>query len=334
MFREHHSDTFRVQDRHLTCVLRCFGGDGTLSNEVRHENMAMVNSYRFLARAGVALLLLTAVAAVGVQASNLRLPSAHPTRVVAAQSLRWRPRQVQVLPAAPGGSSSTLRVLIVGASVSHGLGASAPSHDYASDLARMLQRQTGRSVELTVWSRPGARIAASDGWSLPPGQRIVIVQLITNDFIGATPLLVYQQQLSALIDRVRDTSPHASLLCLGAWEPAYAVNRVGIPVVAYNSIERQSCAAHGGSYLSPSPIFQHTAWRGPAGRVTAFGRGDNFHPNHQGHLHLAEAILAQLRKEHALPAGGGTPTTTLAGKHSTAPASRVPTVGLVPSRGH
>ncbi len=295
----------------------------------------MVNSYRFLARAGVALLLVAAVAAVGVHVSNLRLPRAHATHLVAAHSPRWRLRQVQVVPGAPGDSSGTLRLLILGASVSHGLGASAPSHDYASDLARMLRQQTGRRVELTVWSHSGARIAASDGWSLPRGQQVVIVQLITNDFIDATPLLVYQQDLGALIDRVRATSPRASLLCLGAWEPAYAVNRVGIPVVAYDSIERHSCAAHGGSFLSPSPIFQHTAWRGPAGRLTAFGRGDDFHPNNQGHLHLADAILAQLRRQDGLPApAGGARSTTLAGTHSAPHAPRAPAVGLTPSRGH
>lgn len=287
----------------------------------------MVNSYRFLARAGVALLLVAAVAAVGVHVSNLHLARARASHPVVAHALRWRLRQVQVLPATPADSSGTLRVLIVGASISHGLGASAPSHDYASDLARMLQQQTGRSVELTVWSHSGARIAASDGWALPRGQRVVIVQLITNDFIDATPLLVYQQDLGALIDRVRATSPQASLLCLGAWEPAYAVNRVGIPVLAYDSIERQSCAAHGGSFLSPSPIFQHTAWRGPAGRLTAFGRGDDFHPNNQGHLHLAEAILAQLRSRHAIPGPAGGPrSTTLAGKHSAAQPPRVPAI--------
>lgn len=287
------------------------------------------------------MLLLAAVAAVGVQVSNLHLSRARATRLVVAHPLGWRLRQVQTLPAPPGGDSGTLRVLVVGASVSHGLGASTPSHDYASDLARMLQRQTGRSVELTVWSHSGARIAAGDRWSLPRAQQVVIVQLITNDFIDATPLLVYQEDLVTLLDRIRGTSARASLLCMGAWEPAYAVNRVGIPVFAYDSIERRACAAHGGSYLSVSPIFQHNAWRGPRGRLTAFGKGDDFHPNNQGHLHLAEALLAQLRRQHALPApGGGTRDTTLARKHTApragpAPRGGLPPAGsLEPARGH
>jgi lysophospholipase L1-like esterase len=297
--------------------------------------MVMVNSYRFLARAGIALLLLAAVAVVGLGVSNARPSRSPTTRVVGAHTVGWRLRQVQVVPAAHGRDPHTLRVLIVGASVSHGLGASTPSHDYASDLAGMLQRQIGESVELTVWSRSGARIAASDGWSLPRGQRVVIVQLITNDFIDATPLLVYQHDLSELIDRVRDTSPGASLLCLGAWEPDYAINRVGIPVLAYDSIERQSCAAHGGFYLSPSPIFQHTAWRGPAGRLTAFGRGDDFHPNNQGHLHLAQAILAQLRERHALGGSGApAPTTALAVQHHSTRTPRAPPAGPTCPRGH
>lgn len=261
----------------------------------------MVNSYRFLARAGIALLVLAAVAAVGLQLSSLHLARSPAAGPFAAHAHRWKVRQVVVSRARQSGRAGTLRVLVVGASVSHGLGASSPTRDYVSDLGGMLQERTGRTVDLTVWSRPGARIAASDRWTLPPAQQVVIVQLITNDFIDGTPLISYQQNLTVLLDRLHATSPQASLLCVGAWEPNYAVNRVGIPVVAYDSIERGACAGHGGHYLSPSPIFQHAAWRGPPGRLTAFGPGDNFHPNNAGHLHLAEAILAQLQAQHAVP---------------------------------
>lgn len=261
----------------------------------------MVNSYRFLARAGIALLILAAVVAVGLQASSLHLPRSRVGPAAAVRQPHWKVRQVVVARAQRSSGSATLRVLIVGASVSHGLGASSPSHDYVSDLGRMLQARTGRTVDLTVWSRPGARIAASKHWTLPRTQQVVVVQLITNDFIDATPLISYQQNLTTLLDRLHATSPQASLLCVGAWEPSYAVNRVGIPVVAYDSIEKGACSGHGGHYLSPSPIFQHAAWRGPSGRLTAYGRADDFHPNNQGHLHLAEAIMAQLEEQHALP---------------------------------
>lgn len=272
----------------------------------------MVNSYRFLARAGIALLLLATVAAVGLQVSSLHLhlPRSRAARLVAARQHRWETRQVVVSRARSSGGSGTLRVLIVGASVSHGLGASSPSHDYVSDLGRMLQARTGRTVDVTVWSRPGARVAASDRWTLPQGQQVAVVQLITNDFIDGTPLISYQENLTTLLDRLHATSPQASLLCVGAWEPSYAVNRAGIPVVAYDSIEKGACAGHGGHYLSPSPIFQHATWRGPPGRLTTFGPGDNFHPNNKGHLHLAEAILAQLQAQHALaPAKAPHPST-------------------------
>lgn len=264
--------------------------------------MVMVNSYRFLARAGIALLVVAGVAAVGMQTSSLHLPRAGATRLVAARPHRWNLRQVLVSRAGRSDDGGSLRILVVGASVSHGLGASTPSRDYAADLGRMVESRTGRTVDLTVWSRPGARVAASDRWALPRSQQVVIVQLITNDFIDATPLLSYQRTLTILLDRVHHTSPRASVLCVGAWEPSYAINRAGIPVVAYDSIEKNACAARGGQYLSPSPIFQHTAWRGPAGRLTAFGRGDDFHPNNQGHLRLAQAILGRLEARHALPA--------------------------------
>ena len=247
------------------------------------------------------MLALAVVAAAGLQVSNLHLPGSRTVRLAAAHPHRWQLRQVVVSSAGKSGSGGTLPVLIVGASVSHGLGASSPSHDYVSDLGRMVQARTGRTVDLTVWSRPGARVAAGDSWTLPPGQQVVIVQLVTNDFIDATPLISYQRSLNTLLNRVHQTSPGASLLCIGAWEPRYAVNRAGVPVLAYDSIEKGVCAGHGAHFFSPSSIYQHAGWRGPAGRVTAYGRGDDFHPNNKGHLHLAEAIMGQLEAQHALP---------------------------------
>lgn len=278
--------------------------------------MVTVISYRFLARAGIALVVLGAVVTVGLQASNLHVPRSRAARAAAVHQPHWKVRQVVVARAQRSGSSATLRVLIVGASVSQGLGASAPSHDYVSDLGQMLQARSDRNVDLTVWSRPGARVAASRRWTLPRAQQVVVVQLVTNDFIGGTPLISYQQNLTTLLDRLHATSPQASLLCVGAWEPSYAVNRVGIPVWAYDSIEKGACSGQGGHYLSPSPIYQHAAWRGPAGRLTAFGRGDDFHPNNQGHLHLAEAIMAQLEAQHALPPATNPHPSTLAKKSS------------------
>lgn len=254
--------------------------------------MLMVNSYRFLARSGVALLLLALLCGLGISGlarpGSVRLVAAHP-------KARTPHEQTWVARATGSGQAPALHVLIVGASVSRGLGASTPGHDYASDLSRMLEARTGRTVDEQVWSRGGVRVAATDHWALPAGQRVVIVQVVTNDFIHGTPLILYQQRLTELLDHVRATSPHASLLCIGAWEPVHAVNRLGTPMLAYDSVERSACAAHGGGFLSPSPIFQHAAWRGPRGRPTAFGRGDDFHPNNEGHRHLAEAILSRLR---------------------------------------
>lgn len=271
--------------------------------------MLIVNSYRFLARAGVALLLVAAVCFAGLQVSPLHLRHERPARLLAARSHRWgRSKQVLVARPAHGDGGPALRVLILGASVSHGLGASTPGHDYAHDLARMLERRTGRAVEETVWSRPGATVAFADRLSLPVDQGVVIVQLSTNDFIDGTPLIVYQRELAKLLDRVQATSPHASLLCLGAWERAAAVDKIGVPVAAYDLVEKRACAAHGGGFLSPSPIFQHAAYRGPRGRVTAFGKGDDFHPNNLGHLHLAKAILARL-EPHLAVHGRARPST-------------------------
>ncbi|MGH7910522.1 MAG: SGNH/GDSL hydrolase family protein [Candidatus Dormibacteraceae bacterium] len=263
-----------------------------------------MSSYRILARGGVALLLLAVVVAAGAQVASIRLP--HPAPRIAAVQRAHPWQLVQTTRSGPAGRSP-IRVLVIGASLSHGLGASTPGHDYVSELRRMIAQRTGRPVSTTVWSRTGARIATSDRWTLPPGQQIVITQLITNDFFAGTPLLSYQSGATALLQRVRDTSPRASVLCLGAWEGAFSIDRMGVPVSAYNAIDQHACAVRHAAYLSLSPIFQIRACRGPKGRPTAFGRGDDFHPNDRGHQRLAAAILKQLVREHAVPAPGARP---------------------------
>ncbi|MGH7911915.1 MAG: SGNH/GDSL hydrolase family protein [Candidatus Dormibacteraceae bacterium] len=266
-----------------------------------------MSSYRILARGAVALLFLAVVLTAGTQVASIRLPRPAPKVAVAHRAHLWN--LVQTTRSGPG-DREPLRVLVIGASVSHGLGASTPGHDYVSDLRRMIAKRTGRPVATTVWSRTGARIATSARWTLPGDQQIVITQLITNDFFAGTPLLSYNAASTTLLQRVRQTSPTASLLCLGAWESASSIDKMGIPVGAYDAIDKHACAAGRGSYLSPSPIFQTRTCRGPAGRRTAFGRGDDFHPNNRGHERLASAILAQLIEQHALPAPPARPGTS------------------------
>ncbi|MGH7911109.1 MAG: hypothetical protein ACREOV_05270, partial [Candidatus Dormibacteraceae bacterium] len=132
-----------------------------------------MDSYRFLARAGLALIILAAVAGVGMQLAEGH--SAEPARTSGSVHRVYpRNRWEQVMTSEAGrGHGTGLHVLVIGASVSHGVGASTPHHDYVSDLRRMIEQRTGRSLALTVWSRPGARIAASNRWTLPRGQQIV-----------------------------------------------------------------------------------------------------------------------------------------------------------------
>jgi lysophospholipase L1-like esterase len=43
-----------------------------------------------------------------------------------------------------------------------------------------------------------------------------------------------------------------------------------------------------------SPLYTQPGTRGPAGRPTFLGPGDDFHPNSAGHAAIAEAIDARL----------------------------------------
>lgn len=247
-------------------------------------------------RVALAALVVVVVAALGASGLYLhhRAPDANRPSWGLQEQL-WR------APSTAARKAAALRLLIVGASVTHGVGASTHDRDYASDLSRMLASDTGRSVRETVWSRPGARVAEADHWQLPGGQRLVIVQLITNDFIQATPLPTYERDLSRLLARVRSTSPGASLLCVGAWEPQDRVNRAGTTAAAYDMAEQSACGPYGG-YISLNPLFNRADLHGPRGRPTHLGAGDYFHPNDRGHLRLAEALLAELKTENALPA--------------------------------
>ncbi|MFZ0216011.1 MAG: SGNH/GDSL hydrolase family protein [Candidatus Dormiibacterota bacterium] len=256
-----------------------------------------MSSYRFLARAGVAIAAVVLLVVLGGQIGTSRA-NASSTAAIPRAGAR-APAQTPDGPLTPHATVAPLRVFVIGASVSRGWGASSTRKDYTADLARLIEQKNRRPVSMIIDSVPGAAIAADRTWMIPTNQDIVITQLITNDFILGTPLLQYQQSVDQLLNQVRATSPKASLLCLGAWEPEFSVNRAGIPATAYNSLDQHACKSAHGTFLSLSPIYQVAKFHGPVGRPTAFGRGDRFHPNNQGHARIAAAVYAALAKTNA-----------------------------------
>ena len=187
--------------------------------------------------------------------------------------------------------TAPLRVLFVGASVTRGLGASTPEHAYPEVVASRLEAD-GRSVRPRVMAQSGIMVAVADSWDLAVPADLVVVQLATNDFGHSEPLTAFSATYNDVLRRVREVSPRAQLLCMGGWNDPASVNRLGLTAADYDAAAWAACTAENGRYLDLSEIYRDPRNHGPVGRPTAFGAGDEFHPNDRGHLALAALVLA------------------------------------------
>jgi lysophospholipase L1-like esterase len=208
----------------------------------------------------------------------------------------WRarapaPKQVRaVAPAQP------LRVLYVGASITRGWFATTKSEAYPVVLDRLLQSR-GRSVRPTVVAKSGVEAAQALTWQLPPAQDVVVVQVVTNDFMHSVPLGSFRTSYAALLESVRATSPRADLLCMGAWSGPGAANALGFTATDYDVAVRSSCQDRGGAFVRLAGVFAQPGAHGPAGRETPYGFADTFHPNDMGQVLIAGEALAGLDRE-------------------------------------
>jgi acyl-CoA thioesterase-1 len=193
----------------------------------------------------------------------------------------------------PAAATPSLRLLFIGASVTAGYDAADASHAYPNLVARHL-RAAGSKVILHIVARPGATASVADAWNLDIPSDVVVVHLVTNDFVRNTPLSTYQASYGDVIARVRKVSPAARLVCLGGWDNPTSLNRAGIAAERYDEVARSVCAGEGGKYVDLSALYLDTADRGPPGGVTTAGLRDSFHPNNRGHEQLAAAVVKAL----------------------------------------
>jgi len=186
--------------------------------------------------------------------------------------------------------SQTLRLLFIGASVTEGWFASAPSRTYTSIVARDLSSR-GRRVRTRILARPGALAGEADGWDLAIPSDIIVVQLATNDFVQSLPVVDFASSYTDVLDRLRRASPAADIICMGGWDDPASRNRLGITANDYDIAARSACEAEGGHYVDLSGVYMTGADHGPQGRPTFRGAGDVFHPNDRGHAALAALVL-------------------------------------------
>jgi lysophospholipase L1-like esterase len=218
---------------------------------------------------------------------------------------------------APEQTEQPYRMLFVGASITAGIGATSTAASFPYVLADEVQRVVG-PVQVTVVATPGAPVRTALQWSLPADQNLVVVHLATNDFLQGTPVLVYQSELLTLLRRIRAGSPHATLVCLGAWASPDQLNAEDEGPAAYNDADQAACQAEGGYFVplqqffgqrrlhDPMPLGTSPELRAVLGVYDLGGRTVAFHPSDAGDAAIAQAIYGVLERTNALqPADAG-----------------------------
>jgi lysophospholipase L1-like esterase len=176
-------------------------------------------------------------------------------------------------------------VVVVGDSLAFGRFADTREDAFPQRVAAALHARPA------VLAAPGvttAQIAAQD---VPRGGDVVVVEAGTNDFLYQTPRRRFTDDYRALLAKVAAASPNTKLVCLTTWVPP-DLPAAKIPASFYDATIRRACS--GGAVADLSAISGQPGMRGPAGRSTAFGPGDAFHPNSAGHAAIARLIESRI----------------------------------------
>lgn len=177
-----------------------------------------------------------------------------------------------------------LRVLFVGDSLTYGAFASDEAHSYRHLVEASLAAHS--KIETTFVGGSGKTsvdVIAAVG---AQPYDFVILEIGTNDATNL-PEDAFPGNYENLVAKVRQASPDAALMCLGSWQTAWRVSQTNPDIL-------KSCEAHGGVFRTLGDLWLNEANRGPDKRQTAFGVGDNFHPNDSGHAAIAERILTAI----------------------------------------
>lgn len=181
------------------------------------------------------------------------------------------------------GQDEPLRLTYIGDSLAAGLYATTEQDTYRYLTTAALAgggpfEEEGRSL---VGGTVEEALEGND--QLPEQQHLYIIELGTND-INDVDFRTFRAQYETLLNRVREASPDAELVCLGTWRPPARG-------AEHDLVIRQRCEAHGGAYRRLSDLEAEPAFKGPAGQDTFEGPSDTFHPNDAGHAAIVERIL-------------------------------------------
>jgi lysophospholipase L1-like esterase len=180
------------------------------------------------------------------------------------------------------------RLVVVGDSLAFGRFADTQAEAFP----RLVAADTHTALELLA--APGVTTAQIGAQTVPGGGKDVIVEAGTNDFLLQTPRARFAADYRALLAKLTAASPGAKLVCLTLWMPKEIADAQPHTIApsSYDRTIRRECSK--GTVVDLAPIYAQASMRGPAGRSTAFGPGDDFHPNTAGHAAIARAIEARL----------------------------------------
>jgi lysophospholipase L1-like esterase len=192
-------------------------------------------------------------------------------------------------------------VQFVGASVTHGLYATAGDHAYPSDVVAAL-RGRGVNVRPRVLAIPGATVGQALKWRIDRPANVVVVHMGSNNFVANTPLDQFEPPYAALIGALRKASPKADLVCLGEWHHPLIYNRNGNTPEDFDRVIADVCAQNGGTFEPLEQVYAVASYHGPLGHRTPFGRADLHHPNDAGAAAIAQVVLQGLQQQPPLSA--------------------------------
>lgn len=202
-----------------------------------------------------------------------------------------------------------IRMSFIGASVTRGWYVTSLRNAYPAASARIIAGEHQRPVDWRVTALPGAPVDRALTWTYPRDQDLIVVDIVTNDFLYGTPLATYESNFTNLLQKLRRGSPRAGFLCVGDWGPIGAVDQAGQTAYGFDQIVAATCNAFNGVYVPINQIYNVPGARGPLGHPSIVGPIQNvFHPNDYGHELIAEAVVSGINGDpptEAVPNGPG-----------------------------
>jgi hypothetical protein len=184
-------------------------------------------------------------------------------------------------------ASGPIRAIFSGEDLTHGLYASAATDTYVSRVDLAIEKQY--PISSTITGTAGQSITDALKQPMPSGVNLFVVEFGTIEAAKSDPA-TFGQEYSLYLDRVVQTNPKATLVCLGSW--TYVPKSTPID----NAIE-SSCTAHNGTFVTISDLYTASGnpYRATPGKIgTGSEVVDNYHANDAGHAAISDRITDQL----------------------------------------